>query len=843
MSVRSFKVLSLRALGAMLLLVSCQGPARPRTEIVAHDLLEGLGSPVRVIVDLHGILHVYAANRPDAAFALGWFHARDRFLQMDVYRRAGHGRLAEILGPGAVDQDRFARILGTGRAARDAWRLLPPASGDRAIIQAYTNGVNSYLQRTPPSKLPEFYRSRRLVPEPWHPADCFAVHKRFTAELSHSFDDIMLQTVAERLGREAAEELFPAERDAHAPAVRHPIRADTLSGLKIGSAAGRQGTGERAPAGGPGGPDPIEGLAEAGETVSRRFGSTHRWLVGPGAYASNAWAVSGDLSADGFPILCSDPHMSLTRPGLFYTAHLESPGTGVIGVTIPGLPAVIFGHNGTIAWAATNARADVTDFYVETFDPENPDRYRFRGQWWDVERSEETIRVLGGEDIGFTVRRTHSHGPIISEGGRVLSMRWLGESPSADLVAFLRINAARDFQDFLDALRDYVAPAIVFVYADIRGNVALRPSGRVPIRSRFDGRYPVDGASGQYEWVGHVPFEEMPLALNPPEGYVVAANQRLVSPGSGYPYYLGWQFDSAFRARRIDEVLRTAHRVTRWDMVRLQLDSVDVCFRELVPRLIRAFEDARPADPLANLALRMIQGWDLSFRPGRPEPTIAWRWLEHFGQAVWEDDWLAAGLSTEGTWGLASDGWQPPVDVLVRLCEEDPESPWFDDRETPEREDLPAIMRASFLRAVASLGEEYGRGVASWRWGRVNRLVLDPLVAGDSDPLDAGPVPGNAHTVCPGGAGDAVRRGASFRMVVPLGGLATARGAAPGIQASLPPPVDADQLLRRQLRAFVSGDYLPLTYYNRFGDVPVGEVAQLVTLNPGLPPARREGEP
>ncbi|MBI4586165.1 MAG: penicillin acylase family protein [Planctomycetes bacterium] len=793
----------------------CQEDQVRRDQLQPIDRLAGLKSSVRVVVDRHGIPHLYAASRADAAFGLGWFHARDRFLQMDLSRRGGWGRLSELLGPAALEEDRFARLLGLPQAARRSWEALPAGSLERGVLSAYAAGVNRFLERASPGEMPEFYAQNRLAPEPWDPADSFAIHKKFTAELCHSFDDIMLQQVAEKLGREAAESLFPSERDARAPIVRHPVRADSITGLRRTAALEP--------------PPLLPALEPAALDLLERFGGLPSRFGARASRGSNNWAIGGKLSSNHKPILCSDPHLGFSNPAVFYTAHLVSPGINVIGITVPGVPVIVFGHNEYIAWAGTNTQADVTDFYAETFDPKNPNRYLYRGKWFEAQQSDETIKVRGQPDEKLIIKRTR-HGPLVTEKGKILAMQWAGERPSQELGAFLALNAARNLREFLDALRGYESPAQNFIYADVEGNIAIRPSGFIPRRARGQGRYPVDGAGGEYEWEGPVPFNLMPLSVNPPEGYLLSANQRPAPPD--FPFYLGWEFDPAFRARRIDEVIASSSRFSDRSLARLQLDTVDICLRELVPLLIKAFHDEPPADPVARLALRILQGWDSTVRAESTEATIAWRWLERFADQVWEDEWEKASLPRAGNWGFCSNGWRPPLDLLVQLARESPRSKWFDDVRTPTIEDCPAIMRRGFLAAVAELAAEMGPGIASWRWDRHNQIVLPDLLRDPNRAIQGGPVSGNANTICPGGEGGAVTGGAVYRMVIPLGDLGAARGATPGIQAGVPAGARAEDLLKEQLQAYLEGSYLPLLFYGFPGAFPAKEIHQLYHLSP-----------
>ena len=824
------------ALLAVYFLAGCASTKdEQRPSIATIDGLAGLQAPARVVVDRYGIPHIYASSRVDAAFVLGWIHARDRFLQMDIYRRSGSGKLAALLGPSAIEEDHFVRTLGLHDAARRAWDRHVPIR-ERAILTSYATGVNTFLARAAPEELPSYYRDHNLEPEPWLPSDALAIHKRFTLELSHSFDDLYLQLVAERLGHDAAEELFPFERDSSVPVIRDPVRSDFMMRLQRRSS----GTPVRRPVATAREesdprtlvvtPPPVDGLSKTCEELLARFGNLPRRIASPRAFASNAWAVSGARSLDNAPILAHDPHFALNHPSMFYTAHLDSPGVSVIGATIPGIPAVVFGHNGSIAWTTANSRADVIDFFVETLNPEDPNFYRFRGRSLQIRRVEEEIKVLGQESVRFEVRRT-VHGPILTAYGQSVAVKWTGSRATAEIVSLLQINVARNLQSFLDALRPWVAPPMAFVYGDVEGRIAARVTGDIPRRTQDRGRYPLDGASGKYEWrFSPIPFEEMPLSVNPSSGVIVAANQRLTAPNPHGP--LGWQFDASFRARRVDSVLSSSRRFTPRHMRQLQLDARDLCIEQLVAVVVEAFATDAPTDRIADIALRRLRAWNSRFDADAVEPTIAWTWFKIFADSVWEDEWEKAGIPRDVDCDVCANGWQPPFDVLVRLALDDPDAQWFDDIRTPEREGRDAIVRRSFLAAIKLLTEQLGPGISGWRWGRRNRMIIPDLLRTPDGALDLGPVPGSPNTVSPGGNGGAVSSGAAYRIVLPLADLATARGAAPGIQARPLRGHNTEATARRQALAYLNGTYFPLLYYSFPGDFPESEVGALAILSP-----------
>jgi penicillin amidase len=470
----------------------------------------GVQGRVEVIRDRWGVPHIYADSVDDLFFAQGYVTAGDRLAQMELQRRLASGRLAEVAGPAALDSDRFMRTLGLRRVAEAEWELLQkdPATHDTRyqdsarILTAYTAGVNAYIE-THRDRLPLEFLLLGVSPEPWTPADSLVWGKVMALSLCANFEyELARATLIERLGAGKTGELVPAY-----PADAPIIVPDAVSYQGLDGAA----------------------LAQA-RSVWQVFG-------GPGT-GSNNWVVNGTRTASGKPLLANDPHMGIQMPALWYLVHLHGPGFDVTGGSLPGTPGVVLGHNARIAWGATNTTADVQDLYIEHLSTIGPQQYEFRGQWYDVQVITETIRVRDAAPQVLPVAYTR-HGPIVSDvlpgvpPTMTLALRWASLDASATMLpAALAMDRAGNWDEFRAALRFFSAPAQNFVYADVDGNIFWMAPCDLPIR-RVPSLFPLDGASGDFEWQGFVPWDELPQSENPPEHFIATANNRPVD--GSYP--------------------------------------------------------------------------------------------------------------------------------------------------------------------------------------------------------------------------------------------------------------------------------------------------------------------
>ncbi|HYC64936.1 MAG TPA: penicillin acylase family protein, partial [Reyranellaceae bacterium] len=538
----------------------------------------GLKAPVEILRDKNGVPHILAGSLEDAAFGLGFVHAQDRFWQMELLRRLGQGRLAELvpaalIGPAIVDSDRVTRGLGLYRRASESVNALSPAA--RGIIEAYAAGVNLHINDPDQQfgvelTLVKLLAGGRYHPEPWRPADSLIWAKLMALGLDGNWRAELLRLrLAKRLNEEAIRLLFEPGGES---------RDSTLS--LIAEATNHLD---------------LDRLYRATDVEATRKRE-----------ASNEWVLSGAHTVSGKPLLANDPHLALGFPGTWYLARLVGPGFDLRGATSPGSPAVILGHNGTIGWGFTTTNADNQDIFVERLDPSDANRYVTPDGPRAFAVREETIKVLWGDPIKLRVRETR-HGPVINDltgksdditpQGHVLALQAVALG-NADTSAegFLRLGLANNWEEFLQAARRIQTPMQNIVYADTQGNIGLISPARIPVRRKGDGSMPVPGWTPEFDWAGFVPFDDLPRIYNPPGGIIVNANARLVP--DDHRVFITRDWAEPYRQRRINQLLREVERHPVYGMIAIQNDNLAADAAELLPLILRT----PPRNPRAGRA-------------------------------------------------------------------------------------------------------------------------------------------------------------------------------------------------------------------------------------------------
>ncbi len=636
----------------------------------------GLAAPVEIIRDAHGVAHIFAPSADAAWFALGYAHAQDRLAQMEFMRRFGSGRIAELIGPAGVGTDRLIRSLGLAEAAEAAVAALPEAS--RQTLEAYARGVNAFMATFRGAWPPEFY-ALRTTPEPWQPRDSLLFGQIMAVQLSGNWRDEFLRArFADRLTPAQRAELWPEWPNDNA------IALNQLQALY--------------------------------RTLDLDRLAASLPSLGP-ERASNEWVVAGARSATGRPILVNDPHLGLEAPGTWYLARIVAPGINLVGATAPGVPAVLLGHNGRIAWGFTTTNGDANDLFIERVDPADPTRYLTESGSEPFRTRRETIRVRGGDDVTITVRFTRN-GLVLSDvlpdaraaapAGHVLvvaSTRFgrVDTTPAA----LFALQAARDWNEFQAALRDWQAPMQNVVYADVDGNIGFIVPGLLPLRGAGDGSVPLPGWIEANRWRGTVPFEALPRLYNPPSGRIANANNRVAPPD--FPVQITADPDSPYRVQRILELLdaRPTHGVA--DMERMLADPVSRFAREILA-LVR---ERRPASPRAAEALALLQVWDGAMRRELPQPLIFNAWM----RALAAD--LLRGALGEGVGTLGREFpamLRAAVAGRSAVCGADAVR-------------CAAAVDSALERALGDLTARYGESMGRWRWGAAhvarfpNRLI------------------------------------------------------------------------------------------------------------------------
>lgn len=644
----------------------------PKTE--GELRLQGAHAPIEVLRDAFGVPHIYAGSIEDAHFALGFVHAQDRLWQMEMSRRIAAGRLAEVLGPAALETDRFLRTLGVRRAAEANLKHFDAQT--RAVLDAYTAGINAFLASRPVLP-PEFWITRDS-PEPWTPADSVAWTKMMAWDLGGNWREELLRLrLSKTLSTARIQEFLPPYPGDASPAL--PELKQLYRNLD----------------------KPLRELAQ-------RWGSGAESLVG-----SNNWVIAGSRSASGKPLLANDPHLGLTAPPVWYFAHLHAPGFDVIGATLPGVPGVILGRNERIAWGFTNTGPDVQDLYIEKIDPAGKVLTPEGPRAFTV--FDETIKVKGARDERLIVRVSR-HGPVISDvlqpaldavpRGHALAFAWTAlAEDDLSMQAGLKIARAADWNGFLAAARDFHAPQQNAVYADVDGNIGFIAAGRVPIRkpaNDLKGLAPAPGWDARYDWAGFIPFDELPRAYNPAAGAIVTANHKIVPPG--YRHQISFDWQPPYRARRIAEMLEAqpAHSVASF--ARMQADVVSLAARELLPKLL-SFEGQSTQ---ARRALSALSRWDGTMSADRAEPLILVAWWRELARAIYADE---LGDAFEHNWSTRA------VFLGNVLANVDGQARWCDNVRTRPVETCAEVLSASLEKSLQDLNQRYGADMAKWKWG------------------------------------------------------------------------------------------------------------------------------
>ncbi|MFZ5823817.1 MAG: penicillin acylase family protein [Bacillota bacterium] len=649
--------------------------------------LRGLQEPVEIYYDPEGVAHVRARSTADAFFAQGYVHARDRLWQMDYDRRRAYGRWAEWVGPAGVAQDRLMRRLRLGTTSRHDYALLKPES--RAMLDAYSAGVNAFLRST--DRLPVEYRLLQTTPEPWEPWDSLAVFKVRHVAMGVWEVKLWRGRLLQAVGPETVARLYrgtqPGERVMLPPGGTYSGRAsDALAELQAA----------------------LEALG---------------WLREDEG-GSNSWVVAGERTASGKPLLAGDPHRAPDVPGPYLPNHLACEAFDVTGLSFAGVPGFPhFGHNDRVAWCITHTGGDAQDLFVERFDPQNPARYLYKGQWREAQRYEEVIAVRGADPVTTTVTVTH-HGPVVAgdpASGAAIALQYTatdGENRTGDcLLEMLTVRSAAALDD---AMRHWVDPINNLLYADVDGQTGYRIRGRLPVRTRENGWAPVPGWTGEHDWQSSVPYAETPHLANPPAGVIVTANNRVVD--ESYPHYIGHDFAADHRARRIAELLDQQEDLTPEAMRAIHGDLLSLPARALLSML----DQVRPQSALAQGALALLRQWDGWMAADGVAPTIYSGLRAELTDLLLRP--LLGPLAGEAFRAVAGGGAR----LIVRL------RPYLtlwaaaDDRTLlPEGATWPDVLTEALERAVRSLQERLGPDLATWQWGRLHQVAsahpLTPL--------------------------------------------------------------------------------------------------------------------
>jgi len=661
----------------------------------------GLSAPVTVIRDGRGVPTIEANSYEDLYFAQGYITAQDRLWQMDIMRRAASGELSEIVGDATLKLDRSQRILGLRAAARKSLQIASPRDVEQ--LSAYARGVNAFIEAHK-NNLPIEFRLMGYAPKPWLPEDSICIANQMVEYLNHGYylTALAKEKILAKLGPELTADLY-VNRSWHdrPPTVMRQDLAQPDNGQASGSDDEDDDT--------DGDPD---------NSVTRSAHPQTPWLPQPPemVMGSNDWVVSGEHTVTGKPLLSNDMHLEHQMPNLWYEAHLKSGELDVVGVTLPGFPHVIVGHNQRIAWGFTNVGPSVEDVYIENFNGNG--QYQAPEGWRDPEHRAEVIHVKGKPDVTIDVRITR-HGPIISElvprETRQLALHWTLYDGLR--LPFFDVDRAEDWDQFTQAFSLLDAPGQNVVYADVDGNIGYHATGKIPIRAAGDGSLPVSGADNAHEWTGFVPFDKLPNIYNPPSGIIATANGRITP--DRYPYSLSFEWEAPWRTERIYHVLEAGRKLSAADMLALQTDIHSESDLFLAERLVYAVDHAPKASDRAKQAADLMRSWDGRMAKDSAAPTIARKASDELMHLV-----LGPKL------GPASDGpangelsWKTYSSYMRTV--------WLEGLIVHKAARwLPANyagydeLLAAAVEAVVS-SKDPPKDLASWHWGAVNAAVIE----------------------------------------------------------------------------------------------------------------------
>ena len=737
--------------------------------------IPGLEGQVDVLVDSRGVPHVFATTETDAYRAQGYLVARDRLFQLDLQTRATAGRLTEWVGAVALSADRTMRALGLAEHADRDFASLDSLGPEARALRAYADGVNAWIDGLRPGDLPLEYRLLDVRPDRWRPEHTFYLLQRMNWTLSFGQHTLNRQRVAAQVGAAAADVLVSA---------RSPIQEPI------------QPNGQNRPRFDFGPIPPPEPSGQPTTAPTARAGVPLDAVLG-----SNNWAVAPGRTARGYAILAGDPHLELTLPSIWYEIHLVVPGSlNVYGATIPGAPGVVIGFNRDVAWSFTNTEADVMDYYRETVDDSvHPTATRLDNAWHPVTTRVEEYRDPGERmlavDTFFTARR----GPLNRIADAWLSMRWTALEPSRTMRALHDGARAQTIDQWLAAMEQFDVPPQNLLGADRSGSIAIRSTGKFPLRPGNVGGRIMDGSTSRSDWTGFWPVERMPTGRDPAQGYLASANHQPLDPAVDSTY-LGADWSEPWRALRINQLLRDGTTWTPEAIARLQTDPGSARADFFVPFFLAAADRLNPdgGDRELGNAARMLSEWDRRYSRQSEQAILFELAMDELASRAWDE------LDAEGGQRI----FTPSSTALAELLA-DSSSVWWDDRRTPARETRDSILGQSLRAAFNKATERYGEPDAGgWRWDRVRTMRIHHLLRIPALSALAVPTAGGTATLSPMTASGT--HGASWRMVVEMGPEVRAWTTYPGGQSANPASTFYDDRIPQWSAGEVEAVLLPL---------------------------------
>ncbi len=805
--------------------------------------IPGLNSSVTAYRDEWGVPHIYASNENDLSFALGYIHAQDRLFQMDLARRQVRGKLSELVGDLALEEDKFNLAMGmeywANQTLQDAIRRQELGEIDYLdSVYDYADGVNYYIN-THQNELPIEYEMLGFKPALWTPLDTFCYTKYMSKMLTWQYDDLYRFQAFEALGAVNYTEIMSMSTYGQIPICPNYGKFNDSSELTYN-----------------GGPLKISSnvigvvrdfLKNVENIPSEK---SLMDLQDQNAIGSNNWVVDGIKSSTGKPILCNDMHLAWNMPGIWYEAHLvdESSGFNFYGFMLAGVNIPIVGHNDHVAWGFTNTGYDVMDWYY--YEEVDDDHYIYDGLITEYKKRIYTLNVKDEGSQQFTVRET-VHGPVLNDflgsaipdsldaPNVVLAPKWTGNNVTGEVYALYGYAHSKNRADFDLASENFHCPAQNHVYADVQGTIAMRPTGLVPIRDDSlieawhfgNGTLPYNGTKGEGDWIGYVPFNELPNTVNHSQHYLASANQIVTGPDYK-KYALQNSYATGYRARRINELLNNSADGTVGveKMKEIQLDVKSTAARALIPYLINATDNLQSSHKTPTMldVLTQLKNWDYDMDKDLAAPTIYRKWRDYYGDYTFNDEFSAAGAQM-----------RPQLNVLEKLTRDEPDSLWFDDINTGAVEDRNYIMIKALNSTITWLLDFYKTSeVSAWRWGEIHQLDFPHFVF---ESLDIGPFEGDGegYTVNPAGVSirngvGYARGGASERMIVDFSDLQNSLSVIPSGQRGVPNSKHYSDQLEE---LFLQGKYHRHYFYDNKIDFPQSHIESRIYIIAGEDPA------
>lgn len=760
--------------------------AEPAENLTAH--IPGLQGNVTVIRDERSVPHIFADHDLDAVSALGYAVAEDRLFQMDFIPRVAAGRLSEILGPSMIETDRFLRQTGMEWGARkNLKRILRGDTPELPLIEAYVRGVNAYISQLTEADYPLEFKLLGYKPEPYTPLHVMRILQYMTFDLTYASDAAEYTELERVLGEGKYEALYPEHAELFVPIIpekggmvpasakrqvysKGPALAETHADelasekleLKDAKAELKDAKSVR---------NEIASLSSAimaRKLAFQRANAGTAWEGYIPGKGSNNWAVGPSRSTTDAPVIAGDMHLSLWLPAIWYEVHMVTPNIKTYGVTIPGAPLPVEGFNDHIGWAYTNTGSDQIDHLLLQLDPAG-EKYRFEGGFRDLEITLDTLHVKGQSPRIDTLYYAH-WGPVTIENGEAIALHWVAHDTSRTLHAQWEMNRANSFTAFQNALRYWDTPMQNIIFGDVDGNIAIRSTGYLPIRKAGHGKGLLDGSTDAYEWIGRVPFDELPYSYNPEQGFLSSTNQQPAD--SLYPYYQGHNWRPGYRSLRINALLDGKEKHSVADLKKYQAD-VYVVQRDLFADLLKDVDGlSAHAVELRN----MLLNWEGHASIDRPEPLVMDVYLEKLNALVW-DELVFEQLR------------RPNEERLYAMLAGEMDGGWLDIQTTPEKETAADIITLAIEQTAAQLETEYGWDPGNWRWGDHHDVVFRHVTRSEAlQGLWRGPFeyPGFASTLSPA-SGRTTTHSASWRMVVDFStSPPTGFGVYPGGQSGNP---------------------------------------------------------